>query len=88
MRMPLFALAVVALASAAGSSPSAAQTAITYPWCLFSGGSDSSFESCAFNTWEQCQASREGGGGICYVNPAYRPASEPTRSRHHGRRAS
>jgi hypothetical protein len=42
-----------------------------YPWCLFTGGSESSIEICAFDTFEQCLLTRSGGGGICFANPAY-----------------
>ena len=50
-----------------------------YPWCLFTGGSESSIELCGFDTFEQCLLTRSGGGGICFANPAYRPVIEQSR---------
>ena len=61
--------------------PSSAQQFRHYPWCLFSGGSQSGFESCGFDSFEQCLLTRSGEGGICYANPAYRAAvGQPRRT--------
>ena len=75
MRMAV-TLGIIAVALAAGARPSSAQQVPNYPWCLNAGGSESNFTSCAFNTYGQCMATGSGDGGMCYPNPAYRPAAE------------
>jgi hypothetical protein len=72
----LGALALMLLAAAPASQ---AQQFRHYPWCLFTGGSESSIELCGFDTFEQCLLTRSGGGGICFANPAYRPVIEQSR---------
>jgi hypothetical protein len=72
------AFALVVMLDAPGSN---AQEFRHYPWCLFTGGSESSIELCGFDSFEQCLLTRSGGGGICFSNPAYPGAVEPLRQR-------
>ena len=57
--------------------PSTAQEFRTYPWCLFTGGSEGGIEMCSFDSFDQCMLTRAGGGGICFANPAYSGVTEP-----------
>lgn len=79
-RMPVIfgSLMVAVLINA---RPSTAQEFRHYPWCLFTGGSESSFEICAFDSFEQCLLTRSGGGGICFANPAYPGVMGPPQQR-------
>jgi hypothetical protein len=66
----LSAFALVLLAVVAGTGQPA--EARDYPWCLVvqstvgDGG-----ETCLYETLDQCNASRAGGGNYCRENPAY-----------------
>jgi hypothetical protein len=87
MRRLLAILGGFVLVLAIGTGTSNAQEFRHYPWCLFSGGSESSFESCSFDSFAQCMMTRSGGGGICFANPAYRAVIELPRQKPRRRRA-
>ena len=87
MRLLLAIAGIVTLALFVDIRPSDAQVFRHYPWCLFSGGNESSFESCSFDSFEQCLMTRSGGGGICFANPAYRPGVEQPPPKPRRRRA-
>jgi Protein of unknown function (DUF3551) len=76
MRRAALIVGAVILMFPANGRPSIAQEFRTYPWCLFSGGSEAGIEVCAFDSFEQCMLTRSGGGGICFTNPAYSGAPE------------
>jgi hypothetical protein len=38
-------------------------------WCASVQGPDGGFVSCAYSSWQQCQAALSGQGGICYRSP-------------------
>jgi hypothetical protein len=45
--------------------------AIEYPWCAQYGGDDGGGTNCGFSTYQQCQATISGIGGICTPNQFY-----------------
>jgi hypothetical protein len=64
MRNFLFAAAALMAATVlSGSKVEAA------PFCSYIGGATGGFQSCGFQTWDQCLASIRGAGGFCMVNP-------------------
>jgi Protein of unknown function (DUF3551) len=67
MRTLIFALGALAIGSIVHSGPAAAQQAGAYPWCSEEG----SIESCAFTSFQQCQATVSGVGQVCARNPEY-----------------
>ena len=81
MRRTLAFLGTLALVLLIHAPTSGAQEFRHYPWCLFTGGSESSIELCAFDSFAQCLLTRSGGGGICFANPAYPGVMEPLRER-------
>jgi hypothetical protein len=59
-----FALVAVAAVTTANTRPATAE--IYRPWCL------QGFETCTFNSWEQCMmTARAGLGNVCVQNPWY-----------------
>jgi hypothetical protein len=84
-RMPVI-LGSSMLALLVNATPSKAQEFRHYPFCLFTGGSESSIELCAFDTFEQCLLTRSGGGGICFANPWYWATGEQPRQKPRRRR--
>lgn len=80
MRTVLPVLAVLTLLGAvAGDRPATAQPFQHYPFCLFTGGDEMGFERCSYTSFQQCLEDRRAEGGVCYANPAYRPAAVPRR---------
>jgi hypothetical protein len=74
MRRLLFAAAsAIALLTAAGSNPAAAQD---YPYCL-QGGNWGWPGLCQFWTYQQCGATASGTGSYCGINPRYAFARQP-----------
>ena len=73
MRIFLFAaIFVVAMLTAAGSNPAAADD---YPYCL--QGRDWGWPGiCNFSTYQQCLASGSGTGSYCGINPRYAFAAQ------------
>ena len=70
--LKIFALATLTtVALSAGAGPASAM--VLYPWCLYYGGSMDGAVNCGFTSFAQCQASRQGNGGICKANPWYSP---------------
>jgi hypothetical protein len=81
MRIMLFALATLTTGLLADVRPSAAT--VWYPWCarLYDR---SGATSCAFTTFQQCQATVSGIGGACVQN-WYPAPGEPRYDRHRRR---
>jgi hypothetical protein len=73
MRLVPTAFATLVLVIVTDVRSSSAQTPFNYPWCHNAGGKESNFESCAFNTFDQCMQTGWGDGGLCYRNPGYQP---------------
>ena len=69
-------------ASVAVTHNARAQSRDNYPWCARYDGYT---YNCGFVTWQQCQATISGIGGICYENPMAPPvqshASQKRKSR-------
>jgi hypothetical protein len=81
MRPALAILGILVLVLIIDTQASNAQEFRHYPWCLFTGGSESSVEFCAFDTFQQCMMTQSGGGGICFANPWYRDTIEQPRQK-------
>lgn len=64
----LAAFAVIAACFTVTHAASAQGT--YYPWCA---RYDAYAYNCGFVTWQQCQATVSGGGGLCYQNPMPAP---------------
>jgi len=47
------------------------------PFCIVEGGG-AGYESCAFETMEQCRASAEGSRAVCTANPHEPPVVQTT----------
>lgn len=63
-------IVLLAAATLLGSMTLPAGNAEAAPFCSYIGSATGSFQSCAYQTWEQCLASVRGAGGFCMVNPA------------------
>jgi Protein of unknown function (DUF3551) len=61
-KLLLGAAAAAALMTMDGGKAQAA------PYCYYIGGLNS-YESCAYQTWEQCLLAKQGRGGFCMRNP-------------------
>ena len=88
MRLVLIAFASMVLVLMTDGRSSSAQTPFNYPWCLNAGGNQSNFDSCAFNTFDQCMQTGRGDGGLCYRNPGYQPPLLRSRQQPRGKRAA
>ena len=62
-----------------GADSAMAQRYTNYPFCAVYGGRGAPDQSCAFNTWAQCQMSVSGRGGYCLRNVDYRPQPQGKR---------
>jgi hypothetical protein len=73
-RIVLAGLAVVAAASVFDVPAAQAQVSSgRNPWCLRDGpGMGRGSWDCAYQSFQQCEASRFGAGGTCTQNPNYR----------------
>jgi hypothetical protein len=69
------AIGHIMLAAMIGVHASSAQRSVDYPWYLDAGGNESQFNSCAFNSFDQCMQTGWGDGGFCYRNPSTGPCS-------------
>src|SRR5262245_26686101 len=75
-RLVLASLALVAAVTVFEVPSAQAQITIARnPWCLFDGPAGSVLSGdCTYQTFQQCEATRWGAGGICGINPNYNPA--------------
>lgn len=73
-------LGVLVIALGGCSSAVSEQTRRTHlnKWCL---SAPTEVIDCAYETFDQCQASRAGVGGQCYVNPRLTEAAPISRQR-------
>jgi hypothetical protein len=77
LRATVLAAAVLAAGLSQSPGRAEAQAFRHYPFCIYTGGLDSGFERCSYNTFEQCLFDRRAEGGVCYANPAYAWAQPP-----------
>ncbi len=78
MRTIVVMAAAVAVAALTTSEAGYAQP-IDYPYCAVAGG-DKGYESCGYDTMQQCLDATSGVGGHCIANPRY--ISPPPAERH------
>jgi hypothetical protein len=77
----VMAAGLLAGASALLAGPAAAQTEVSYPYCLRTAGDAS---ECTFTSFAQCEATKSGEGAFCEPNPAFQP--QPAREERDRRR--
>ncbi len=54
-------------------------------WCASVTGPEGGYVSCNYSSWQQCQATLSGLGGICHTNPSLRaPVRVERPARRHG----
>ena len=68
-RGTLHAASILGVILVAGALDARTQVRAEGPWCALVQGPDGGYVSCAYATWQQCQAALSGLGGICHRNP-------------------
>jgi hypothetical protein len=74
MTMRSVSIFAVVLAACGLGAPVASAEGREYPWCA---RYDTWSYNCGFATWQQCQATISGAGGICQQNPRAAAFREP-----------